>query len=86
MFQFKFKAIEMDFSNDELPIIAQLLDAAKKKNNRAPHNYWVHSEFNKRETIGKFQTLYIEFIDDETKFYGYFRMSINTFYVLLNLK
>lgn len=67
----------MDFSNGELAIIVLLLDADKKKYNRALRNYWVYSEWNKRETVGKFQTLYIEFIDDETKFYGYFRMSIN---------
>ncbi|KAE9535580.1 hypothetical protein AGLY_007481 [Aphis glycines] len=35
--------IEMDFSYDELAIIALLLDVDKKKYNRAPRNYWVHS-------------------------------------------
>ncbi|KAF0746828.1 protein ALP1-like [Aphis craccivora] len=64
------------------PVLFQyLLDADEKKIIKHPVSNL--SAWNKRETEGEFQTLYKELIDDETKFYGYIRMSMNTFDVLL---
>jgi len=37
----------------------------------------------KREIEGEFDTLYKEMIDDEVKFYGYFRMNRECFSALL---
>jgi len=57
----------------ELAAIAVALDeeegAQRKRRNRAVHPAW-----SKREIEGEFVTLYKEVIDDEVKFYGYFRM------------
>jgi len=70
----------MDFSTEELAIIAFLLDADEEKEDQAHRKYWVHPAWKKRETEGEFQTLYKELLDDETKFHGYFRMSMNLEY------
>ena len=45
---------------------------------------WVHEAWKKRETEGEFATLYKELIDDETKFFDYFKTSKNCFRILLS--
>jgi hypothetical protein len=57
----------------ELAAIAVALDeeGAERKRRRWP----VHSAWSKREIEGEFVTLYKELIDDEVKFYLYFRMN-----------
>lgn len=72
----------MDFSNEELTMIALLLDE-DEFSNQNPRKYWVHSAWEKRKTEGEFQTLYKELVDDEVKFYNYFKMSMCTFDILL---
>lgn len=73
----------MDFSNEELTMIALLLDE-DELSNQNPRKYWVHPAWEKRETEREFQTLYKELVDDEVKFYNYFRMSMYTFDIFLN--
>jgi hypothetical protein len=58
----------------ELAAIAVALDeeeVAERKRRR----WSVHPAWSKRETEEEFVTLYKELIDDEVKFYGYFRMN-----------
>jgi hypothetical protein len=58
----------------ELAAIAVALDeeeGAERKRRR----WAVHPAWSKRETEGEFGTLYKEPIDNEVKFYGYFRMN-----------
>lgn len=50
----------MDFSTEELAVIALLLDADEEKEDQAHRKYWVHPAWKKRETEGEFQTLYKE--------------------------
>lgn len=55
-------------------------EAVKKKQKRL----WVHKMLQKRKTEGEYHTLYKELVDDERKFYQYFRMSKYQFYYLLD--
>jgi len=61
----------------ELAAIAVALDVegAERKRRR----WAVHTSWTKREFEGEFVTLYKESIDDEVKFYGYFRMNRECF-------
>ncbi|CAI6352843.1 unnamed protein product [Macrosiphum euphorbiae] len=70
----------MDFSIEELSIIALLLDEDEKKEKR---RHWVHPIWKFRDTEGEFATLYRGLVDHEFKFYEYFRMSQNAFCDLL---
>ena len=65
----------------ELAAIAVALDeeGAERKRRR----WAVHPAWSKREIEGQFVTLYKELIDDEVKFYGYFRMNRECFFALL---
>lgn len=45
---------------------------------------WVDSAWQSRAIEGEFNTLFPRLMDDEVKFYGYFRMTQNTFHLLLN--
>ena len=65
----------------ELTAIAVALDEEGAESKR---RWWaVHPAWRKREREGEFVTLYKELIDDEVKFYGYFRMNIECFCSLL---
>lgn len=61
------------FMDDELATIAIILD--KEDMNQAKKRKWVHEAWKKRESEGKFATLYKELMDDQRKFFEYFRMS-----------
>jgi hypothetical protein len=63
----------------ELAAIAVALDEEGAERRR----WAVHSAWRKREREGEFVTLYKELIDDEVKFYGYFRMNRECFCALL---
>jgi hypothetical protein len=68
----------------ELAAIAVALDeeGAERKRRR----WAVHSSWSKRETEGEFVTLCKELIDDEVKFYGYFRMNRECFFFCFTLE
>jgi len=66
----------------ELAAITVALDeeeGAERKRRR----WAVHPTWSKREIEGEFGTLYKELIDNEVKFYGYFRMNREYFFALL---
>lgn len=65
----------------ELAAIAVALDEEGAERKR--RTWAVHPAWSKREIEGEFVTLYKELIDDEMKFYGYFRMRENVFFALL---
>ncbi|XP_014282671.1 uncharacterized protein [Halyomorpha halys] len=73
------------FTDQELMIIAIALDEeheAEIKVNRGKRK-WVCDAWKKRDIEGEFATLFKELVDDETKFFQYFRMSEGTFNLLL---
>ncbi|XP_063219307.1 uncharacterized protein LOC134529310 [Bacillus rossius redtenbacheri] len=76
------------FRNSDLAMIALALeeeeneDALKKRRQRM--RKWVDSVWKSRPIEGEFITLFPRLMDDDIKFYGYFRMTRNTFHLLLN--
>jgi hypothetical protein len=67
----------------DLTCIALLLD--EEENKRSKHNHiWVHEMLRQRKIEGKFAMFYRELMDDEIKFYKYFRISIQQFTILLS--
>ena len=66
----------------ELAAIAVALD--EEEGAEGKRRRWaVHPAWSKREIEGEFVTLYKELIDDEVKFYGYFRINGKCFPDLL---
>ncbi|KAK5649785.1 hypothetical protein RI129_000814 [Pyrocoelia pectoralis] len=76
------------FSTTTLVKIALILDAEEEENNivnkAKKRRYWVHPMIKKRKTEGEYYTLFKELMDDESKFYIYYRMSIGEFHNLLS--
>ncbi|KAG8222923.1 hypothetical protein J437_LFUL000217 [Ladona fulva] len=58
-------------------------DVNWRKNNTSRKRKWIHSAWMKRSTEGEFCLLMPHLIEDETKFYEYFRMTRWTFHRLL---
>ncbi|XP_068082944.1 uncharacterized protein [Anabrus simplex] len=73
--------IKMPFSIESLIKIALILD--EEEENRPSRRFWVHQMLTKRKGEGEFFTLFPELVDDESKFYQYFRMSHYDFMRLL---
>lgn len=75
------------FSTTTLVKIAVLLDEDEEKQiekgQKRKRRFWVHDMLKRRNQEGEFSTLHPELIDDETKFFKYYRMSINEFNNLL---
>lgn len=71
------------FSNSELAAIAICLDEEEYENKKK-RKICVHDMLKKRKTEGEFFTLYKELVDDEMKFFQYFRMTKCAFYYILN--
>lgn len=70
------------YSRSQLAAIALLLDEDEEIYER--RRQWVHNAWRKREEEGEFATLYKHLIDDESKFFEYFRMSKHCFDILLS--
>jgi hypothetical protein len=75
-----------NFKNIELGMIALALeeeDVNWRKKHTSRKRKWVDSAGKKRSIEGEFCTLLPHLIEDETKFYEYFRMTIFTFHQLM---
>lgn len=68
---------------DPIEVIAiyEALEEERKRNRK----YWVHPINTLRLEIGQFHTLYMQLRDYPDKAFEYYRMSIQSFDVLLNL-
>jgi hypothetical protein len=66
----------------ELAAVAVAL-AEEEGAERKRRRWAVHPAWRKRESEGELVTLYKELIDDEVKFYGYFRVNRECFCALL---
>lgn len=73
------------FSEDELLAMAIILDEEEAERDEANKDkrMWVHPAWKQRATEAEFLTLYEELIEDGAKFFEYFRMSENSFNLLL---
>ncbi|XP_076238644.1 uncharacterized protein LOC143181873, partial [Calliopsis andreniformis] len=74
-----------DFSEEEMAIIAVVLEEEeRRKEDDKEKKTWVHDMWRARATEGEFSTLYKMLKDDQLKFYEYFRMTQNTFEILIS--
>lgn len=72
------------FSNSDLAIVAIALEEEEKtRSKKLKKKIWVHNAWKSRSVEGEFITLYPHLMDDERKFYEYFRMTQKTFHDLL---
>lgn len=69
-------------SDEEEALLLLSLEASKRKRKR---KHWVHPINRKREEQGEFHTLFAELLDDDQRFFIYFRMSVNSFNELYSL-
>jgi hypothetical protein len=70
----------MSFSTEVLAVIALILDEEEEEKRR---RHWVRPKCMLRGAEGEFVKLYKGLVDDESKFYQYFRMSQRAFNDLL---
>lgn len=73
------------WSDENLIIAAIALDEEAGLLKRKKRRFWVHEILKKRNIEGEFITLYRELIDDDTKFFQYFRMPKYKFCELLSI-
>jgi len=76
----------MNNNKKRLALLALLRLRKKRKLNiqRSTRRYWVHPMLEVRYAEGAFYTTFNKLLEDEIKFFNYFRMSIGTFNLLLD--
>ena len=73
-----------NFTGYDLAIVALSLEGENEENrksfeeNKGKRRVWVHSGRKKRSAEGEFSTLSPRLLEDETKFYQYFRLGTET--------
>lgn len=55
----------------------------EKENQKNTRRYWIQDSLKERKIEGEYWTLFRHLVDDEEKFFQYFRMSTFQFNVLL---
>jgi len=66
----------MAFSKYNLIKIALILDEEEEmRQSKRSRRFWVHPLVRTREEEGEYTTLYPQLVNDDVKFYKYFRMS-----------
>ncbi|KAJ8979772.1 hypothetical protein NQ317_015251 [Molorchus minor] len=78
----------MESSSDEEFVIVSAICAdeeERERKTRRKHRFWEHEIFQKRRQFGEFHHLFPDLLNDDAKFFLYFRMSRNKFYELFNL-
>jgi len=71
-------------SDEELVIIALLLEEEEeRRGNKRKHKIWIHGIFKKISQFGEY-TLFTDLLNDDVKFFQYFRMSRAKFKTLLD--
>jgi hypothetical protein len=72
-------------SSEEKEIVtASMLSEEEQKKERKTGSFWVHSMCKTRMVRGDFHSLYPDLLEDEAKFFEYFRMTYGEFMALLN--
>ncbi|CAG9782303.1 unnamed protein product [Diatraea saccharalis] len=74
----------MDFSFEELALIAIALDDEEATAVKRKRRFSVHPTWQNREQEGEYHTLYKELLDDESQFYMYFHLTKECFALLEN--
>lgn len=68
---------------EQLAMIAIILDEEEEECPKKTRRYWIHNSLKKRKTEGEYWTLFRHLVDDEEKFFQYFRMCTFKFNDLL---
>ncbi|KAL4153568.1 hypothetical protein QTP88_001492 [Uroleucon formosanum] len=76
----------MNNNKKRLALLALLRLRKKRKLNKQPstRRYWVHPMLEVRYVEGAFYTTFNKLLEDEIKFFNYFRMSFGTFNNILD--
>ena len=72
-----------NFSTCKLAMVALLLDEEKENLRKGKRRTWVHDILKTRQREGEYHTLYKQLLDDDSRFYQYFRMPPYQFVYLL---
>lgn len=73
-----------EFNEDELIVMVLIFDEEDNlKKRKRKRSLWVHDLWKKRALEEEFLNLYNGLMDDEQKFYEYFRMTQYSFHILL---
>lgn len=75
-------------SDEELVVIALLLEEKEedeRRGNKRKHKMWTHDIFKKRSQFGEYHTLFTGLLNDDVKFFQYFRMSHAKFTTFLDI-
>lgn len=79
----------MEESDEEQFVVVACMLAEEedleKKANKRKHSIWVHNIFKKRSEHGEYHTLFPDLLNDDTKFFQYFRMSQDKFNYLVDI-
>jgi hypothetical protein len=70
---------------EEEIVIMSLLSEEEQKKKRNRRRLWVHNLCKTKMIHGEFHSLYPDLLEDEAKFFGYFRMTYGEFMTLLNM-
>jgi hypothetical protein len=75
----------MSSSEEEEIVTVSLLSEEEQKKKRRRRRFWVHNICKKRIIHGEFYSLYPDLLEDNAKFFEYFRMTYGKFMTLLNM-
>jgi hypothetical protein len=75
----------MSSSEEEEIVIVSLLSEEGQEKKRKRRKFWVHNICKKRMIHGEFHSLCPELLEDEAKFFEYFRMTYGMFVTLLDM-
>lgn len=76
----------MDSSDEELYLLQILLsEELRQEKIKRRKRKWCHEICQKRKEFGEFHTLFKDLLDDEKKFFQYFRMSHEKYCELLEI-
>jgi hypothetical protein len=72
-------------SSEEEVAIMSLLSVEEQKEERKRRRFWVHNVCKTGMIRGEFHSLYADLVEDEAKFFEYFRMTYGQCMTLLNM-
>lgn len=75
----------MDTSDEEFVALCVVLEEEEVAREKNKKRKWVHEINLKRQEYGEFHHLFPDLLEDEQKFFNYFRMSSEKFYDLLKI-
>jgi len=75
----------MESDEEELVVIALLAEEEERRGKKRKHDMWIHDIFKKRSQHREYHTLFTDLLNDDVKFFQYFRMSQAKFTTLLDI-